>query len=201
MIRNLRKDGIFLVQHNSKAEMYFRNALDIEPQNIEFLLAIIDVMTAENRYTETVAFIDEKGDFAKQDPSLIERKADIFRRAGEYQKAIEFYSRAIELDKSDISMKEQLGYCYLKTKQFEEAADIFAALRELSDGLQKSHFNKMYGIACLRAGSFAEAAEIFNKIAENKTMDTASFYFINKRKIIFLFVFYFIPLFFCISLR
>ena len=157
---------------NSKAEMYFRNALDIEPQNIEFILAVTDAMTAENRYTEAIALIDEKGGLVGHDSRLTERKADLFRRLGEYQKAIEFYSNAMELDKSDLTIREQLGYCYMVTKQFEKAADIFAALSELSnEPRQKNYFNKMRGIACLRAGRFTQAVDAFNKIAEDNRDD------------------------------
>ncbi|MDD5459699.1 MAG: tetratricopeptide repeat protein, partial [Phycisphaerae bacterium] len=157
---------------NNKAEMYFRNALDLEPQNIEFLLVLIDTMATENRCNEAIAIIDEKSDLVSEDSRIVETKADLFRRLGEYQKAIEFYGLAIELDKSDLSIREQLGYCYMITKQFGQAADIFAALGELSsEPRQKSHFNKMYGIACLRAERFTKAVDVFNKMAEDNRDD------------------------------
>ncbi len=76
---------------------------------------------------------------------ILNKTGNIYQQVGNYTKAIVHYKHALELNSSS-KTKENLGKCYQKTNQIDEAIALFTSVLEEnpSNALLKYHVAKLY---------------------------------------------------------
>ncbi len=101
-----------------------------------------------------------------QDPAEFKISAEAAYRAGEFQKAIEFYSKAINLDKNNPDLLMARSEVYIKTKNYEQAVkDLRNALQYVKKD-KESKVRYELGKAYLINWKLKQAIEQFDKTLE-----------------------------------
>src|SRR5579859_56237 len=144
----------------------------IEEQNKEQkeftgLKALFDqgqALFGEKKYAEAAAMFEQAVPLAK-DKNLIAvlgRLADSYEKAGQYDKAVENYQKAIAADPADAELHNSLGTVYAKTNKIPDAQAEFKKSAELNPaGASRAYFN--LGVVMYNVGKMDEASAAFKK--------------------------------------
>ena len=92
---------------------------------------------------------------------------------GQYEKGLELFKKAIELDPSFTEAYNNLGLTYTETNQEERATEAFRKAIELSPEMSAAYNN--LGYVFYRLGSYEEAIEMYNE-AIGRSKDSSSAY-------------------------
>jgi tetratricopeptide (TPR) repeat protein len=102
--------------------------LVLRPTNIEYILAVAEVYAAGNEHEQAIELLEEKMAAMPEEVSLRVVTADLMSRLGRNGRAIELYRQAMLTAGDDDSIAESLGYCYIFSGKWSEAAEIFNRL-------------------------------------------------------------------------
>ncbi|MFQ6050729.1 MAG: tetratricopeptide repeat protein [Candidatus Hydrothermarchaeota archaeon] len=104
--------------------------------------------------------VEKKGIDANK---LYERGMSFFK-LGEYENAIEFFDRALEIDSNFKLALNNKGACLIMLGRFDEAVKCYNQLLELSPDHVLALSNK--GFCLTKLGKYEEAIELFDRILE-----------------------------------
>lgn len=97
-------------------------------------------------------------------PQLYALQGKEFYRAGEYEKALDAYQKARELEPENVYFSSQIGFCYYRLQQYEKAVAEFKRVLEKTPG-DNYCINTI--IRCYQfLGRLSEAAEYFQQLAQ-----------------------------------
>lgn len=91
----------------------------------------------------------------------------------EYDKAVEQFNKALEMEPEDTSALNNLGAAYSEAGNFERAFPYFRKALELDPDNYKAHHN--YGVALANAGQHEEAKQELEKAIELNKYDARSY--------------------------
>lgn len=140
-----------------------------EPENREIRIALSKLLmqkgedkAALKEMENALVQVSEKN----QDPDEFKISAELAYRAGEFEKALEFYSKAINLDKNNPDLLMARSVVYIKTKNYEQAVkDLRNALQYVKED-RESKVRYELGKAYLIDWKLKEAIEQFDKTLE-----------------------------------
>lgn len=114
-------------------------------------------------------------DVSAQEKSAEEyfKEAELLYRNFDYNEAIPFYDKAIELDPANPTYYLQRGFCKNITKDFDGAVSDFSALIDLSPGNGFAYVSR--GSALNKMERYEEAMEDFNKALEIDPKDQEAY--------------------------
>ncbi|MFC1589230.1 sulfotransferase [Pseudomonadota bacterium] len=84
------------IGHPEMAESYFRKALAIEPENMEAISGVTNMLRFQGKLDEALAMIKQTQETFKNEPGVIAAEADIYERTGEYDKAYKIVREMLE---------------------------------------------------------------------------------------------------------
>jgi len=121
----------------------------------------------EKKYVEAAAMFDQALPLAKDKnvPVVLGKLAESYQKAGQYDKALEHYLKAIQIKPEDAPFHNNLGNVYAEMGKATEAAAEFQKAAEL-DPAQASRFYFNYGAVMYNTGKMDEAAGAFKKATE-----------------------------------
>jgi tetratricopeptide (TPR) repeat protein len=123
----------FLSSTEDKGEQtlfYYNKALALNPANVDYILAVAETYTEQEKLEEAIKLLEEKIAAMPREISLKAAAADLMWRVGENERAIELYKQAMLMTGDDSPLGEALGYCYVFSGQWREGAEIFNKLIE-----------------------------------------------------------------------
>lgn len=100
-------------------------ALEVNPYSIYSRIELAASFEGLKEYEKALQILQEaeqrlaKSD--REDPSIYLKKANIYEKIGNIEKAEEYYSHAIEVDSRNIIAHQARGHFYTRIKRFEEA--------------------------------------------------------------------------------
>jgi len=103
----------------------------------------------------------------KMTPKSENKKGMAYYEAGDYEKAAEYFARALELDNSDLEIHNNYGMTLLQLKQYEDALQQFEiVLVNSSSGSDAERLNKFAirgkGLVYIQQQNYTEALTCFN---------------------------------------
>jgi len=153
----------------------YTKALDMEPANVDYILAVADVQVARDNCTEALDLLTRKALAMPQDVSLKVAAADLMVRLGQNDRAIESYRQASLLSGDNAEILESLGYCYVFANKWSEAADIFEKLAaKCADDQKKKVYIQVTALCSMSSGRYEKAAHYYDKlgVAERDNAET-----------------------------
>ncbi|RZB33444.1 MAG: hypothetical protein SRB2_03997 [Desulfobacteraceae bacterium Eth-SRB2] len=99
---------------------------------------------------------------------------------GNYQEAIEYYNKGIEVKPGDSCLYNNLGLAYYALRKYDEAISEYSKAIELKPDFADAYFNR--GQACWRKGGYNKtefldkAVSDFNKVIESNPDDMEAYY-------------------------
>jgi len=112
--------------YDRACEHYIEASL-LEPSNVDYILAVVDVLVALNKSEQAVKLLNAKMKALPHNVSLKVAAADLVLREGDTKRAIRLYER-VALLVDDSGIVESLGYCYILDGQWDKAAEVFEKL-------------------------------------------------------------------------
>jgi len=153
---------------------YYQKALSLEPTNVEYILAVVDVHVARNNCFEAATLLDEKMPAFPRDISLKVAAADVMYQMGRNERAIELYKQAILLTNDNEEIAETLGYCYLFSERWKEAAELFNKLIALcADEQKKKMYLQLTALCSMNSAEYGRAANCYNELSVKQRDDAA----------------------------
>jgi tetratricopeptide (TPR) repeat protein len=149
----------------------YKKAMDIQPDNIEYIAAVVQMHAAGDDYQKAIELLESKIQLLPGKSELRLAKAEILLRLGELSGAIEMYNTVLLLEGDDPGVIESLGYCYIMDKQFSNAADIFEKLTVASTGEKKKTYLQLLAMCSMNAGQYGRAVGYYDQISPDKRDD------------------------------
>jgi len=145
---------------------YYSKALSLRPGNVSYILAVADVQAAENNFSKALELLTEKMAALPRDVSLRVAAADLLHRLGENKRAIELYKQAILLTSDNEAIAEALGYCYLFSDKWEEAAEIFETLAEqCRDEQKRKLYLQVTALCSMNTAQYGKAIKSYSQLS------------------------------------
>lgn len=102
----------------------------------------------------------------------------VYADNSDFKKAIEFYKKAIDIDKNSFKAYNNLGIAYLRIGDLQNAVDAFKEAIKINEKHINAYFNLAVAYNLLQRDN--EAIEVFKKIVELNPQDFETFYMIAK---------------------
>jgi tetratricopeptide (TPR) repeat protein len=147
------------------AEYFWENALEIckeiddEKAQLEILLEMADAMYGSLFYQNAIQTYSRVLDIDPGHYDSIISISNSYESMDQDREAIAWARKGIELEPDNSWGYNVLGYIFLKTGRFEEAADSFSKAVELSLHYNQALYN--LGLTYIRMGRYAEAEKQF----------------------------------------
>jgi tetratricopeptide (TPR) repeat protein len=122
---------------------------------------------AQKQYADAAAVFERALPLAKEKnvPVVLERMADSYHKARQYDKAVAYYHKAIEASPSQASYYNNLGNVYAEMGKVQEAAAQFQKAAEINPS-EASRYYFNYGAVMYNTGKMDESSEAFKKATE-----------------------------------
>lgn len=124
-------------------------------------------LQAQQKYQEAAAKFEESIPLAKG-PNLVivlQAAAGSYRQARLYEKALDLYQKALQLQPNDASLYDGLGNVYADMRKIPEAQQAFQKAAELNPaGASREYYN--LGAILYNQGKMDEAAAAFKKASD-----------------------------------
>jgi len=149
----------------------YERAMVIQPDNIEYITAVVQMYTANDDYNKAITLLDRKIQLLPGKSEIRLAKAEILLRLGKLSGAIEQYNAVLLLEGNDPGVIESLGYCYIMDKQFSNAADVFERLTAGATGEKKKTYLQMLAMCSMNAGQYGRAVGYYDQLSPDKRDD------------------------------
>lgn len=144
----------------------YQKALNLNSNNVNYILAYVRACIALDKEDEALAFIQEKVAVLPAEVDLKAKCADLLNRKQKYDQAIALYEQAVLLDPQRLDIAESLGYCCIIAGHWSQAADVFTKLiASCSDGDKKEIYLQLLGTCQVNAGQYGGAINSFSKLS------------------------------------
>ena len=97
-----------------------------------------------------------------------------FYELGKTEEAVEYYRRAIELDRTLLKANYNLARAYIEQKEYDQGIAILDIL--LKKDPENTMILETLGYACFKKGDFVLAREYYEKVLEVNELDESSLY-------------------------
>jgi tetratricopeptide (TPR) repeat protein len=153
-------------EQSQQALVYYNKALVLNPANVDYVLAVAETYTEQEKLEEAIKLLEEKIAAMPREISLKVAAADLMWRAGENERAIELYKQAMLMRGDDSSIDEALGYCYVFSGQWREGAEIFNKLIEQCQDEQKKKLYLQVAAFCsVNCAQYDRAVNCYNELS------------------------------------
>jgi tetratricopeptide (TPR) repeat protein len=155
-----------------QAYEYYEKALSLKPTNVHYILAVVDMQAARNNCFEAVTLLDEKIAALPSDVSLKVAAADVMCQLERNELAIELYKQAMLMTSDNEEIAEALGYCYLFSGNWKEAAEIFNKLTaHCTDKQQKKLYLQVTAMCSMNSAQYGRAIDCYSELSVEKRDD------------------------------
>ena len=144
---------------------YYNRAVLLAPANTDYITALAEIHAARGDSDRGLALLQEKIELFPHKLPLKVAAANILHRMGNTTQAILMYNQAFLLNTSDPEIIEALGYCYITSRQWNQAAIMFEKLIEDSDDAQKGDYIQLLAMCSMNAGEYGKASSYYNQLS------------------------------------
>jgi len=149
------------LEQSASALIAYKAAVELDSTHLRSLFQLGKYFTIKLERNQALKYVDAGLRFYESDVSLINLKALIYYNDNQYQAAIPWFERLLELGETKPYVYEKLAYSYYKNWEFEKAKATYRTLIGIDDQNSDTYF----GMASV--------------LFRNKQLDSAEIY-INK---------------------
>jgi tetratricopeptide (TPR) repeat protein len=119
------------IRQTTKAVSCFKEALKIEPNNVQFLRDISSVLFEKRDFKESIPYLERIAELAPERASNWNLMAFCHLRIGHYAKAESLFKKALGLDNQSATINFDLGMFYKNREQYKKALEYLVKASEL----------------------------------------------------------------------
>ncbi len=155
-----------------KAYKHYRKALLLDAANVDYILAVADVQVALNNHSQALKLLTDKMEALPRDVSLKVAAADLMSRMGKNDQAVELYKQAMLLRSDNSQIAESLGYCYVFSGKWSEAANIFHKLTaRCKDEQKKNLYLQVMALCSMNSSQYGRAVNCYSRLSVKQRDD------------------------------
>jgi tetratricopeptide (TPR) repeat protein len=159
-------------EQSQQTLFYYNKALAINPTNVDYVLAVAETYTEQEKLEEAIKLLEEKIAAMPREISLKAAAADLMWRAGENERAIELYKQAMLMRGDDSPLGEALGYCYVFSGRWSEGAEVFNKLIEqCQDEQKKKLYLRVAAFCSVNCAQYDRAVNCYNELSVEERDD------------------------------
>lgn len=150
------------LEQPASALIAYKKAIAIDSTHLRSLFQLGKYFTIKQERDQALKYVDAGLRFYENDVSLINLKALVYYNDNQYQKAIPWFERLLELGEIKGYVYEKLAYSYLKNWEFEKAKENYLTFIDFDE----QHSDAYFGMAsALQRNKQLDSAEIYIKKA------------------------------------
>lgn len=128
--------------NNSKeGVLYYKSAYNLDSTHLRSIFQLGKHYVIKKEKDSVFKYVNTGLRFYENDVSLINWKALALFNNYEYEKAIPWFERLLELGEEKEYIYNKLAHCYFKNWEFEKAKNIYKILLEIDDTNDEAYFN------------------------------------------------------------
>jgi tetratricopeptide (TPR) repeat protein len=152
-------------QDNEKAYEFYQKAITLKPTDVDYVLAVAEVMVARGDRAEAAAFLEQRILVLPNEISLHAATADLMCRLENHERAVQLYRKAMLMTEDNGDIAESLGYCYMFTGRWALASEVFGELvQSCSDEQKKSTYLEAEALCSMNCGRYDRAMACYRKL-------------------------------------
>ena len=149
-----------------QAQEYYSKAMNFSPRNVDYILAVAEMCAVRDKYEQAIRLLEEKIEAMPEDVSLKIAAAELMFRRGRNEQAIKLYKQAMLITDGDETIAESLGYCYLFSGKWSEAAEIFNKLTvQCRDKQKKKLYLQAAALCSMNSAQYGRAVNYYNELS------------------------------------
>ena len=151
-----------------RARDFYDRALTLDPTNVDYVLAVADVEVGLDNTARALQLLQHKMDLLPHDVSLRTTAAELMLRMGKDDAAIKLYRQALLMTADNDDIAEALGYCYVFSGKWGEAAEIFENLLDKQSEADGSQLYLQLAALCnMNSGRYDKALTYYGRLSIN----------------------------------
>jgi len=119
----------------------YKKAVAVDSTHLKSLFQLGKYFTIQREPNEALGYLDKGLQFYPNDVAFINLKGLVLFNNDQFQKAIPFFERLIELGEKKEFVYTKLAYCYYKTWELEKAKSTYHTLIRMDDYNHEAYFN------------------------------------------------------------
>ena len=159
--------GVSAQQQRDQAKAFecYEKAMSLKPANVDYALAVAELQVARDNCEQAQALLSDKMAAMPQDISLKIAAADLMCRLGKEDQAIKLYEQAMLMTSDNDDIAEALGYCYMFSDKWKQAADIFYELvRQCQNEQEKKLYLEVAALCSMECGQYDTAVRCYHQL-------------------------------------
>jgi tetratricopeptide (TPR) repeat protein len=149
---------------------YTRQALELTPDDRLLLRRLVDLYVEAHRYKEAVEIV-EQIEASQEDPNLLRRLAELYRRLEQPQKEAAALSKLLAESPQDRILMLRLAELNQKLERWQEAAMVLEKLLQGAKGKERIRVYHHLAQVLAKAGRPQESLAAWNNLASLKPRD------------------------------
>ncbi len=137
----------------------FRQYLTVNPKSAEILKLLASAYMADERYPDAIKTLEDLELLSPMDPWAPHEMGRANSQLGRMEAAIRFYRMALDIDRENASLHDDLGYELTKIRQFKDAETELTRALTLNPGLRSAYHH--LGDSYLRANRISDAIAVY----------------------------------------
>jgi len=156
---------------NASALKGYQKALELSPDNIDYIVAVGRVYAAQNDFVSAEKFYLEKIAANPVDADLRVAAARMYLANKQSEKAVQLYEQARLTRPDDMELLEALGSCCILAGDWRKAGDIYKQLyQRCTDIAKKNGYLETMAFTATEAGDYRLAMKYYSHLtAQDKT--------------------------------
>jgi len=143
----------------------YGKALALDPDNVDYIMLVVQTSAAQGQYEAALAVLDEKIALLPDNVRLRIAEGDLRHRMGDLSGATEAYRKALILRADNPDVMESLAYCYVAQQQWGEAAKLFERLAETAEASRRVSYQQMLATCSMQAGQYGQAVRAYDALS------------------------------------
>ncbi len=157
------------------AETEFSKAADLEPDNIEYLLAHVECLVELERSADAQTILEEQTSHTLDHPRVAALAGHIAVLHGDADRAIHCYRMALATEKQSPLIADELGRLLIQDQRYEEALSVVRPLMEQAKKLKSDGALRRMVASChLALGDPVSAKAVLVDYARSHPKDAAA---------------------------
>jgi tetratricopeptide (TPR) repeat protein len=150
-----------------KAKQGYEKAISLDPTYVSSYDDLSLLYCEQKEFSKAMEVAKQGHKSDERDPSLLARIGYVYEKTGDFNKAVEYFNKAIETATNysyfDLAYPlDNLGWTYLKLKNYDKALESYRKLSELLPADINAKLN--IGYVYSEKKEFSEAINIYNEV-------------------------------------
>lgn len=149
----------------------YREAYDLQPDNVAFLLAVGEMLVATDHVDQAIRLFADKLTYFAQNAAIRMALGQLYMTRRDYSAAVPMFREALLLHPGEVGIEEELAAAYLVAGNYDEAIKLFESLSRRAELNDRADLRRSLARAYQAAGRTGAAREMYQRLRRENPRD------------------------------